>query len=475
MAVATSAVFAAEPELDEGVLVLTDENFDDVLAKNDKILIEFYAPWCGHCKTLAPLYAEAAQVLAKADPPVPLAKLDATEHKKAAEKFGIQGFPTLFWFVNGEKTEYGGGRTKDTIVSWVLKKSGPPSTEVSCAALKEKVAESKFVLAYFGDFTNALFTEAHMSFAAGEDAITFVHSSDAECAKENGVDTLPGVAFFRKFEESPLAYAGAADKDALSAWVKPLRVPTVFEFTDDDIEAVFGQQNPTLFLFRAKEDASAPFQAVFEEAAKAHKGKMLFAYSGVSDGIQERLAEFIGVTAADLPTLRALMPASMKKFISETKAADLTVENIGTFVDEVIEGKLNAHLKSEEPPAEQGNNIVITGKEFEKIVKDETKDVLVKYYAPWCGHCKKLAPIWDELADAFAGEPNVVIGKFDATLNEADGVEIQGYPTLMFYPKDNKAGVTYDGERDLESFKKWLNEKSPVLLAKVASEQQADL
>jgi protein disulfide-isomerase A1 len=165
----------------------------------------------------------------------------------------------------------------------------------------------------------------------------------------------------------------------------------------------------------------------------------------------------------------------MKKFQSEVAPKDHTVETITQWVDDVIAGKVSAHLKSEEPPAEQGNNIVIVGKEFDKIVKDETKDVLVKFYAPWCGHCKKLAPVWDELADAFASEADVVIGKFDATANEADGVEVQGYPTLIFYPKDNKSGINYDGERDLESFKKWINEKSPVLKAKQASEQQADL
>jgi len=59
---------------------------------------------------------------------VPLAKVDATVEKTLAERFGIQGFPTLFWFKNGVKSDYSGGRTKDTIINWVVKKSGPPST-----------------------------------------------------------------------------------------------------------------------------------------------------------------------------------------------------------------------------------------------------------------------------------------------------------------------------------------------------------
>lgn len=92
---------------------------------------------------------------------------------------------------------------------------------------------------------------------------------------------------------------------------------------------------------------------------------------------------------------------------------------------------------------------------------DNEKDVLVKYYAPWCGHCKKLAPIWDQVAEELKDVPNLVIGKFDATTNEVDGVDIKGYPTLIFYPAGGKGSpINFEGERDSDGIKNFLKEKS---------------
>jgi protein disulfide-isomerase A1 len=227
-------------EKEDGVLVLTDENFDDELENHQHLLVEFYAPWCGHCKKLTPEYSAAAEVLAKNDPPLSLAKVDATENKVIAERFGVQGFPTLFYFKGGEKMEYSGGRTKDTIVSWMLKKSGPPSALVTCDALKEKVAESKFVLAFFGEESEALYKDAHVGYANADDKITFVHAA-ADCAAEYNAQA-PAEVLFKKFEEPTTVYPGKADKDALIAWTKPLMVPTLFEFSEEEIDAVFGQQ-----------------------------------------------------------------------------------------------------------------------------------------------------------------------------------------------------------------------------------------
>lgn len=96
----------------------------------------------------------------------------------------------------------------------------------------------------------------------------------------------------------------------------------------------------------------------------------------------------------------------------------------------------------------------------------------MKFYAPWCGHCKSLAPIWDDLAKEVKDLDDLVISKFDATANEADGVNIRGYPTLKFYPKNGAEAIDYDGERTIDGFKSWLKEHSESYKAVAGTQEE---
>jgi protein disulfide isomerase len=119
-------------------------------------------------------------------------------------------------------------------------------------------------------------------------------------------------------------------------------------------------------------------------------------------------------------------------------------------------------LKSDPIPVDnEGPLIQVVGKSFEDIVMDPTKDVFVKFYAPWCGHCKKLAPVWEELAQEMKDYKDLVIAKFDATTNEALGVSIRSYPTIVLYPRDHKEGVKYEGDRSKEMFVAYLKDVAP--------------
>jgi protein disulfide-isomerase-like protein len=80
------------------VIVLTNENFDAEIAKHPLILVEFYAPWCGHCKHLAPEYETAATRLKEDNIPIAKVDADAEDNRPLSERFGIRGFPTLKLF-----------------------------------------------------------------------------------------------------------------------------------------------------------------------------------------------------------------------------------------------------------------------------------------------------------------------------------------------------------------------------------------
>ncbi|GMJ01333.1 PROTEIN DISULFIDE ISOMERASE 11, PDI-LIKE 2-1, ARABIDOPSIS THALIANA PROTEIN DISULFIDE ISOMERASE 11 [Hibiscus trionum] len=105
--------------------------------------------------------------------------------------------------------------------------------------------------------------------------------------------------------------------------------------------------------------------------------------------------------------------------------------------------------------------VVLNADNFDEIVLDKTKDVLVEFYAPWCGHCKYLAPTYEEVATAFKREEDVIIANLDADKHGdiAEKYEVTGYPTLKFFLKGNKTGEDYNGERDLDAFVAVINKK----------------
>ena len=417
------SVFSEIPE-DEGVWVLTDSNFEEALTLQPNLLVEFYAPWCGHCKKLAPEYSKAAQRLLKNNPPVRIAKVDATENSGLAQRFNIEGYPTLKYFVEKSPTEYGIEENKITAVLLAQKES--PEAAVF-EAVSKKIDQVVFLL---------------------------VISTDA---LEKYSVTDPFLILFKQFDDKRVDFSGKFTESEITDFIKENSIPLVIPFDEAAIQLIFRDSNPVIFLFSDNPDQ---FKDDFSALSQEFKGKILFCQADLITTDNGRLAEFLGLKGDSQPTALILDPKNSlaKYLVPET----VSKKNLQKFITNWLENTLLKFLKSDNVPNEpfENNVRIVVGKNFPEVVYDKTKDVLVEFYAPWCGHCKELAPHYERLATELKEISSVVIAKIDANLNEVDGQEVSGLPTIRFYPGNDKKAIEFGGERTFDGLLNFVKENA---------------
>merc|ERR1712066_74625 len=453
------AAAQAEVKKEEGVLVLTNDNFQEVIDGNEFVLVEFYAPWCGHCKALAPEYAKAAGALAEKDSPIKLAKVDATEESALAEKFEVRGYPTLKFFKNGKALEYGGGRTADTIVNWVEKKTGPPAKALANAEEAKAFIDGKTV-AVIGCFKDEATdgAKAFLSAASSMDDVAFGITGDEALCSEYGV-SAEGVVIVKTFDEGKATLTEDLTEENIASFVSSESLPLVIDFNHETAQKIFSGEVKSHFLMfsSAKADDHEDKLEKMRAMARSSKGKMLFVTINTDEEDHKRILEFFGITESELPTYRAIkLGEDMAKF----KPEDDAFENAAQFVTDFLEGKLKQYLMSQEIPEDWDKEgvKVLVGKNFQEAALNAEKDVLVEFYAPWCGHCKQLTPIWDELGEKYKDHESIVIAKMDSTANELEEVKVQGFPTIKLFKKGTNEIVDYNGDRTVGGFSKFLDE-----------------
>jgi len=459
LVVAVGLLFSAVLAEDDGdVRVLTDKNFQETLNDNEFVFVEFYAPWCGHCKHLAPDWSKLATHFKETDAKVVIGKVDATVETKAANDHGVRGYPTLIFFKNGSPIKYEQDRSLQAMINFVAKKSGPSSIELDDKAKLEAFTEKGGVVAFIvGDAESIEYKNWIRAATSGqlEDfALGHVFNPAVRGEYKNTV-----VIF--KSNEDPIVFdEDAMTKTKIISFIQAEGYPLFEEISQNVWSRHQNANKPLLAVF-----AEASETKLVSELAKKFKGKI-----GVTHAVlpsNKALAERWGASGKVFPTAifadwKGMTSPQMVVFNEEGPA--LSAASGIAFVEAAQEGTYEGYIKSEPEPESQaeGAATVLVAKTFEKLVNDPTKDVFVEFYAPWCGHCKKLAPIWDELATTFKDADHIRIAKIDATANTVPkNVNVRGYPTLIMFPANNKkTGVTFNGERDLAALTKFVKEQS---------------
>merc|ERR1712107_838071 len=310
------------------------------------------------------------------------------------------------------------------MVDWLEKKIGPPVASLSTLEDVESfIADNE--VAVVGFFAGSGPEKEGYEQACLDYDDYGVHypvriTNDADAiAKFGGKD---GVVLFTKYDNGEKKYSGDYSVQSIRDFITEHALPNVIEFKD----------------------------------------QVLFVSVDVAEEDHRRMLEFLGVRHRinndTFPTMRIITMrdgASPVRF----KPEDTTVseENVRSFVSDYTAGKVPRDYFVEPLPADWNDRPAkyLTAVNLKQFIEDKKKHSLVMFYAPWCGHCKTLMPVWDQLAEKYI-DSDVVVGKLDATVNEVEGVPpVNSFPTIKLFMKDGTQ-AEYNGERTVEGISKFI-------------------
>ncbi|KAF9586295.1 protein disulfide-isomerase precursor [Lunasporangiospora selenospora] len=440
------------------VLELTSENFEEKVPQEKLILVNFYAPWCGHCQKLEPEYEKAAVELKESG--IPLAKVDCESQSSLCKKYDVSGYPTLKLFKEGSALGYKGTRNAEDIVMYMKRHAGPATRSLKPEELDEFIASSDIVVVAVipSEKSTTQMTEDLEAIANYyRDDFQFGLVETSPELKDGG----PGVILYKTFDEGKNILEGDFTDRSLRDFVRSNAVPILADMGPKNYMHYMDAKTPLAYLFYSTAEEREKFATDLEPLAKEMRGKLNFAF--VNANKFGAHADNVGLKS-EWPAFSIQDVVTAEKYPLEQKTDEpVTIERIKKHVDAFLRGDFIFNIKSE--PVPEGNDgpiKIVVGHSYESIVEDMDKDVLIEFYAPWCGFCQKLEPTYKEIGEMFKGT-NIVIAKMDATANDIPVTapfSVSGYPTFMFRKAGSQDYIEYSGQQSKEAIVEFLKENA---------------
>ncbi|XP_068648647.1 protein disulfide isomerase-like 1-5 [Aristolochia californica] len=421
------------------VLQLTNENAKKVIDGNEFVLLLGYAPWCHRSAELMPQFAEAATVLKEVGSPILLAKLDAERHTKAASLLGIKGFPTLILYINGSALPYTGGLTGEEIVIWARKKTGNPVIRLSSTTAAEEALRKYqvLVLGLFKTFEGSSYEE-FVKAATANNEIQFVVTSNPEVAvvlfpdlklKDNFIGLV------KKEPEQFVPHENTFEEGKILEFVEYNKFPLVTTLTELNSLRVYSSPVKLQVFVFAEADDLKDLLVPLQDVARKFKSKIMFVYVDLKDdNLAKPFLTLFGLDTED-PLVTAFDNAIGSKYLLELAP---TPSNLEEFCSKLLQGTLPSYYKSDPIPDTKGIVKAVVGRTFDVLVLNSSENVLLEVYTPWCITCETTTKQIEKLAKHFKGLATLTFARIDASSNEHPKLEVNDYPTLLFYPSGDK-------------------------------------
>jgi len=376
-----------------------------------------------------------------------------------SNRYDVKSYPTLKGFRNGKVFDYNGPRQKDGIVSYMENQVGSASKSIDTVeGLKNFLNHPDVsVVGFFSKKSGKAYENFQETSEKLRGEFKFAEVSDAVVRKEHGFENSEAIVLFTHEKGEKKTYTGTHNKDELYDWVYANSLPLVGEITKENEKRYKKRNVPIVKLyfdvdFGSNLKRTNYFVNRLKKAAEGDAQTKLSFVVAKKSTYKDELTK-IGLEDKEV----ALGIDDFNGNLKYRLDGEVNQDSMKKFVADYLGGKLESYIKSAPIPENSNDPVtVVVGKTFNDIVLDPTKDVLIELYAPWCGHCKKLEPIYTELAEKIKKEgiSNVVIAKMDATENDSPDPNLQakGFPTIYFVPANKKdSPISYPGERNVKA------------------------
>ncbi|XP_047316959.1 protein disulfide isomerase-like 1-6 [Impatiens glandulifera] len=426
------------------VIELNSDNTKRVIDENEFILVLGYAPWCPRSAELMPRFAEAATALKDLGSSLLMAKIDIDRHTKSASSLEIKGVPTLLLFVNGTSQPYSGGFTSEEIVVWSMKKTGVPIQRIGSVSDANQFLNkhSIFVVGFFDKFQGSEYEE-FVKAAAAENEIQFIETSNLDVANilfpDVKIDNL-FIGLVKNEAEKFTSFNGIVTVDGILQFVNYNKFPLVTILTELNSAKVYSSLIKLQLYVFANEDDFKSLVEPLREIARKFRSKIMFIYIDINeDNLAKPFLTMLGIEGSDETVVAAFNNEISSKYLLE---ADPTPSEIEEFCARLAKGTQPHYYKSQPIPSNEGeteNIHVIVGKTFTELVLSSPNNIVLEVHTPWCMNGDVVKKNVEKLAKHFKGLDTLIFARIDASVNEHPKLEVEDYPTILFYPATDKS------------------------------------
>ncbi|CAL9700083.1 unnamed protein product [Knipowitschia caucasica] len=440
------------------VLQLNKGNFHKALKEHSQLLVHFYRPMSADVHQVSEAFAEAAAL--NPDSEVCFATVDTEKEKDLAKDMNATEPPFMRLYLSGDRltpVPCPNPKSSSSILTWLQRRAGSPADLVT----DDIQPEHLLVLGLFKE-QNEAYVQVFYEAAVELPDLPFALSHSDDVIRKYGLGE--DVVLVLKQSKLMQAYrmSSATTKEELLLFITVFQMDPVTEYSGQTASQILSSPIPNhalLFIRKTAPDFESIY-AAFNRTAAAFRLKLLFVLVDVDETRNGRLLEYFRVRDFEAPLVRVVNLTDHVTY--HLPSLTLDVDTISSFCQDYLDGNAAPKMQSEPVPEDWEQRPVkqLVGSTLEKVAFHPNKTVFVLFYLPYSPQSRAVFPLWEELAEAFREQSDVIIARIDASANDIHMSMQRQYPSFCLFPAlYAERVIVYSGDHNTKDMVKFVHKE----------------